>query len=149
MAERAEEGPALPYVCRCESCKHSWEILAQQEIGLVCPKCSSTRIRPPNKRGTYKYRCDACGLKWKKKNSSGGVGFCSTCNNGIPIYPYKFQPDVSIRIYTALGVIMYISVVIYSLQEECLVSLNARNVTTRGRVATHGKDVDSSASSAE
>ena len=96
------EGPALMYEYRCEICQHVWQGLSQQEIGLVCSNCGCTRIRAPNKRGTYKYKCDECGSKWKKKNSTGGIGFCSTCSNGLPIYPYKFKPDVSDSKYKKL-----------------------------------------------
>ena len=96
MAERAEEETLLTYEYKCESCRHVWQVLSQQEIGLVCSKCGSTKIRAPKKRGTYKYKCEKCEFKWKKKNSNGGVGFCPECQNGISIYPYKFKPDVSL-----------------------------------------------------
>ena len=92
----SENSPVLTYEYKCESCKHVWQELSQQKIGLACSQCGSSKIRAPSKRGTYKYKCDKCDSKWKKKNSTGGVGFCPTCTNGIPIYPYKLKPDVSL-----------------------------------------------------
>ena len=95
MAESAEGLPVLSYEYKCESCRYVWQGLSQEEIGLVCSNCGSTKVRAPSKRGTYKYECDKCGFKWKKKNSTGGTSFCSQCLNVAPVYPYKFKPDVS------------------------------------------------------
>ena len=97
MAEGGGDGgpPVLSYTYRCKDCKHEWQGLSHQEIGLVCSECKSTRIISPDKRGTYKYECEKCHSKWKKKNSTGGVSFCPDCK--IPTYPYKFRPDVRIH----------------------------------------------------
>ena len=104
--------------------------------------CRSSRIRAPDKRGTYKYKCEKCDFKWKKKNSMGGAGFCSQCNSGIPIYPYKFKPDVSV-LYNFHTDFILLELTL-RLQGECLESLPVQYVTVLGKVEMPGRDASSS-----
>ena len=142
MAEGGENPPVLSYVYKCESCRHEWRALSHQEIGLVCSECQSSKISAPSKRGTYKYLCNECDFKWKKHNSTGGVGFCTKCNIGKSIYPYKFMPNVRkfIACFTAIHTDSTCR-----LQRECLESLSARNVTVLGKVGMPGRGISSSA----
>ena len=135
--------PVLSYDYQCESCSHKWQALSHQEIGLVCSKCQSSRIRVPSKRGTYKYKCEKCDFKWKKKNSMGGTSFCPKCKSGIPTYPYKFKPDVSFILAIYDNWLLLNTT--HRRQRECLESLPVQRVTVHGKAGMPGRDASSSA----
>ena len=80
----------------CEMC---------QELGYECSKTLHVDIdtesavmassNPPRK-GTYHYKCNACGKEWVTRSSQGGADTCLRCSRKEPVYPYHFKKSVSL-----------------------------------------------------